>query len=68
MLAQAARIVRICWVLSPSSHRVAALKLTNDDSAPKSANQCDVARRAAKTINLRICPLTFMAADGGVVS
>ena len=58
--------------LAPGSHQscgmfgiaaAAPLKLRNDDSAPNSANQCNV----AKTINLWICPPTFMGADRGVV-
>ena len=61
MLAQATRIVKSSDLLdllspqAPGSHqscglfRIAdALKPRNDDSAPKSANQCNVARRAGE--------------------
>ena len=38
------------------------------DCAAKSANQCNVARSAGRTINLWICPApTFIVSDGGVL-
>ena len=67
-----------CWVSQVPTGIVGGLEMfatipplpaQDADCAAKSANQCNVARRAGRTINLWICPApTFIVSDGGVLS
>ena len=66
-----------CWVSQVPTRIVGGLEMfatiptlpaQDADCAAKSANQCNVARSAGRTINLWICPApTFIVSDGGVL-